>query len=350
MAMSGGTDSSVAAAALIADGVDVVGVTLHLWDASGQDKVGRCCAPEDRDDARRVCDDLGIPHYVVDERESFLKDVVEPFVASYAEGTTPAPCVRCNQHVKLTKLVALADAFGASHVATGHYARLVRDEDGTMRLFAAVDRLKDQSYFLYGASQATLSRLMFPLGGRSKSDTRDLGRKLNVHNAEKPDSQELCFVPDGKIGDFVEKRTTNGSTAGRLLDADGTALAEHDGIHRFTVGQRKGLGLSGGPARYVLRILPDTGDVVVGDAEGLMSVNLRASEAVWTSGKPSGPFDGAVRIRHRHEPASARITPIGDDMFEAVFADPQRAITPGQAAVIYRGEEVVGGGFITANA
>lgn len=343
--MSGGADSSVAAAMLQARGVEVVGVTLHLWDAEGAQKVGRCCAPEDREDARRVCDHLGIPHYVVDERALFRERVVEPFVASYAAGTTPAPCVQCNQHVKLTRLVALADAFGATHVATGHYARIAYDAAGVPRLLRGRDAEKDQSYFLFGASSEVLSRLLFPLGELTKDETRATGRALSVPNADKPDSQELCFVPDGNIGAFIEQ--ARGATPpGRIVDETGSVLGAHAGIHNFTVGQRRGLGLAGGaPPRYVLRIVSDTGDVVVGPDSALGAAALRARDVAWTGTRPDSPFEGEVRVRHRHEPARAVITPTADG-FEAAFLEPQRAVTPGQAAVVYRGEEVVAGGFI----
>lgn len=343
--MSGGADSSVAAAMLQQQGVEVVGVTLHLWDAEGAQKVGRCCAPEDREDARRVCEHLGIAHYVVDERALFRERVVDPFVAAYAAGTTPAPCVQCNQHVKLTRLVALADAFGATHVATGHYARITYDTNGSPRLLRARDAEKDQSYFLFGAGPEVLGRLLFPLGELTKDQTRATGRALAVPTADKPDSQELCFVPDGNIGAFVAGATTAPS-AGRIVDETGKTLGAHAGVHHFTVGQRRGLGLAGGaPPRYVLRIVSDTGDVVVGPDSALGAAVLRARDVAWTGARPDAPFEAEVRVRHRHTPARALITPTAEG-FHASFSKPQRAVTPGQAAVVYRGEEVVAGGFI----
>lgn len=345
VAMSGGADSSVAAAMLQARGVEVVGVTLHLWDAEGAQKIGRCCAPEDREDARRVCDHLGIPHYVVDERALFRERVVDPFIAAYAAGTTPAPCVECNQHVKLGRLVALADVFGATHVATGHYARIIYDTDGRARLLRGRDVDKDQSYFLFGASSEALARLLFPLGDLTKDETRSIGRALAIPTADKPDSQELCFVPDGDIGAFIE-RATAAPAHGNIVDETGAVLGVHAGVHRFTVGQRRGLGLAGGaPPRYVLRIISDTNDVVVGPDSALGSTALRARGVAWVGARPAAPFEGEVRVRHRHTPAAALITPTADG-FEAMFREPQRAVTPGQAAVVYRGEEVVAGGTI----
>jgi tRNA-specific 2-thiouridylase len=343
--MSGGVDSSVAAALLQARGVEVVGVTLHLWDASGAEMVGRCCAPEDREDARRVCDYLGVPHYVVDERALFRERVVSPFVAAYAAGTTPAPCVHCNQHVKLGRLTALADAFGATHVATGHYARIDYDTAGAPHLLRGRDAEKDQSYFLFGAEPAVLSRLLFPLGELTKDETRAAGRALGVPTSDKPDSQELCFVPDGNVGRFVE-REAGAMAPGCIVDESGRDLGPHGGVHLFTVGQRRGLGLAGGaPPRYVLRIDSDTGAVVVGPDSALAATTLRARDVAWTAARPDAPFDGEVRVRHRHVPAPAVITPTSDG-FDVRFLEPQRAVTPGQAAVVYRGEEVVAGGFI----
>ncbi|MFO0693334.1 MAG: tRNA 2-thiouridine(34) synthase MnmA [Polyangiales bacterium] len=346
VAMSGGVDSSVAAALLREAGHEVVGVTLHLWDADGSSKVGRCCAPEDREDARRSCDALGIPHYVIDEREAFLEHVVEPFLDEYRRGRTPIPCVHCNRTVKLVKLVGIAEQLGCTHVATGHYARLEHDADGLVHLLRGRDAGKDQSYFLFGLPQSTLARLVFPLGARDKVETRAEGRRLGVPNAEKPDSQELCFIPDGDVQGFVRSRRGPGRE-GRILDAEGRELGRHEDVSAFTVGQRRGLPLGGGHGspRYVLRIVPDTHDVVVGEADALGSPELEAEHAHWTARRPERPFRGEVRIRYRHAAAPALVEPT-ERGFRVRFDAPQRAITPGQAAVVYVGDEVVGGGYI----
>ena len=348
VALSGGVDSSVAAALLHEQGHEVVGVTLHLWDASAEQMVGRCCSPEDREDARLTCDALGIPHYVLDEREAFRREVVEPFLDAYRAGQTPSPCVHCNRTVKLVHLVALAERFGCARVATGHYARL-EPGDGGPRLRAGRDEVKDQSYFLFGVPRAVLAKMVFPLGGMTKDAVRAEGRRLGVPNADKADSQELCFVPDGDVAGFVRRERGPGRP-GRLVGEDGAALADHAGVEAFTIGQRRGLGLGGGPPRYVLRIVGD--DVVVGDASGLSGTRLVARDARWIAGEPPAEsFEAAVRIRHRHRPAPARVTPLPPGAgggFEVVFREPQRALTPGQAAVVYRGDEVLGGGFIDA--
>ena len=350
VAMSGGVDSSVAAALLHEQGHDLVGVTLHLWDAEGAQKVGRCCAPEDREDARRACDAIGIPHFVIDERTAFREAVVDPFVEGYRRGVTPSPCVACNQHVKLGRLAQLADSFGCTQIATGHYARVERDPGGdAVTLRRGHDPSKDQSYFLYGVPRAILARMLFPLGGITKDATRAEGRRLGVPGWDKRDSQELCFVPDGDIGGFVDRAPGDGVRPGRVVDQAGRALGTHEGVHRFTVGQRKGLGLvapaEGGRPRYVLRIVPDTGDVVVGDGDALACGSLEAGKVEWTAAPPSDTFEADVQIRHHHRamPARIELTALG---FRASFLTPQRAVAPGQAAVVYVGDQVVGGGTI----
>lgn len=347
IALSGGVDSSVAAGLLIEQGHEVIGVTLHLWDAEGKQQVGRCCAPEDRDDARATCDVLGIPHYVMDERRAFRQHVVDPFVRDNLAGITPAPCVACNQDVKLGRLWEIARRLGADALATGHYVRTAPDPGGDVQLLRGRDAGKDQSYFLYGVEPGILRHLCFPLGELEKTDAREEGKRMGLPNWSKPDSQELCFVPDGDVRGFIAEHA-GGAPAGlegAIVDTDGAELGRHGGIEGFTVGQRRGLGVSAPRPRYVLKVVPERDEVVVGEADALLSGRLRAGAAAWLVPPPAEPFDAAVRIRHRHEPAPARITPLAGG-FEAVFAEPQRAIAPGQAAVIYAGERVLGGGLI----
>ena len=343
--MSGGVDSSVAAALLHEHGHECIGVTLHLWDAEGEQKVGRCCAPEDRDDARRTCEAIGIPHYVIDERAAFREKVVDPFVAGYAAGETPSPCVTCNQHVKLGRLAQLADALGCESIATGHYARIGRDAD-RVTLLRGVDASKDQSYFLFGVPRPILTRLVFPLGALDKGATRAEGRRLGVPNWDKRDSQELCFVPDGNVGSFVE-REGSAPAAGQIVTDDGVVLGQHGGIHHFTVGQRRGLGVGGGPPRYVLRVVPERAEVIVGPEEDLLATGLRAGDARWVDEGAADAFDAEIQVRHHHKPALARIER-DESGFVARFREPQRAIARGQAAVVYVGPRVVGGGTIAA--
>lgn len=345
VAMSGGVDSSVAAALLHEAGHEVVGVTLHLWDASGAQQVGRCCAPEDREDARRSADALGVPHYVLDEREAFAAEVVDPFVRAYLEGTTPSPCVVCNQHVKLGRLIGIADRLGCTHLSTGHYARIEVDAEGTPRLYRGADPKKDQSYFLYGVAPSILARMILPLGGLTKDQTRAEGQRLGVPNWDKKDSQELCFVPDGDVAGFVRRRAPGQSRSGRIIDETGAEVGRHEGLEAFTVGQRRGLGLGGGPPRYVLRILPNGADVEVGGDAALAQSHLHATGASWLHAVPEA-FDAAIQIRHHHRPEPARVER-DPDGFRATFASPQRAVSPGQAAVVYLRDEVLGGGIIT---
>lgn len=348
VAMSGGVDSSLAAALLHEQGYDVVGVTLHLWDAQGDSKVGRCCAPEDRDDARRTCELLGVPHYVLDERDEFRRHVVDAFVEDNLKGKTPSPCVHCNQHVKLGRLVQVADRFGARQIATGHYARIGRDPSGDAQLLRGRDRKKDQSYFLFGLPQSLLDRLVFPLGELEKDQAREEAKRLGLPNWNKPDSQELCFVPDGNVAGFVKRESPaegGAGEGGRIVDSAGRTLGAHAGIEGFTVGQRRGIGVPGPAPRYVLRVLPQTREVVVGDDAQLFGAELEATGASWSAWVDDSPLRAEVRIRYRHEPAAATVTPSAQG-FSVRFDEPQRAIAPGQAAVVYSGDRVLGGGFI----
>jgi tRNA-uridine 2-sulfurtransferase len=344
VAMSGGVDSSLAAALLHEQGYAVIGVTLHLWDAAGEDKVGRCCAPEDRDDARRTCELLGVPHYTLDEREAFRRQVVEPFITTNLAGKTPIPCVACNQQVKLGRLWEIAQSFGAEKLATGHYARLHVQADGRAELLRGRDESKDQSYFLFGVPQRILRRLVFPLGELIKTDAREQARRLGLPNWAKPDSQELCFVPDGNVRGFIE-RHAGAPLPGDIVDEAGEVLGRHPGIAGFTIGQRRGIGVTGPEPRYVLKIVHETNQVVVGHADRLGRSELAAEGVSWTSARPEAPFAGLVRIRSRHTPVEALVTPTATG-FTAQFANPQDAVAPGQAAVVYVGERVVAGGYI----
>jgi tRNA-uridine 2-sulfurtransferase len=361
VAMSGGVDSSTVAAMLRAEGQNVIGLTMQLWNQrrlAGREGMpesvqGRCCSLDDVYDARRVAQQIGIPYYVVNHEDRFERDVVRPFVEEYLSGRTPVPCSLCNNHLKFDQLLIVARQIGAEHVATGHYARVVYDDArGRWLLKRPADRSKDQTYFLFGLTQDQLSRTLFPLGDMTKPEVRELARRHGLALAEKPDSQEICFVPGGDYKRFIdaylaERGGALPNTAGELVTTSGEVLGEHAGIHNFTVGQRKGLGVATGSPLYVIQISGADHRVVVGDAADLYSrtvctrrVNLIAMDDL------REPQRVTVKIRHRHEPAAAKIERAGSDEILITFDEPQRAITPGQAAVFYDGEVVVGGGWI----
>ncbi len=343
VAMSGGVDSSVSAGLLVEQGHEVIGVTLRVWKYESAARCGSCCAPEDVDDARRVCDTLGIPFYVADAEDLFREKVVLPFVAEYRRGRTPIPCVSCNRDIKFDFLLKRARALGAS-LATGHYAR-VEGERGARRLRMATDVAKDQSYFLFGLGQAELADIRFPVGHLTKAEVRAHGERLGLCTSQKPESQEICFVPDHDYAAFVE-RIAGPATPGVVVDAEGRAVGDHGGVHRFTVGQRKGLGGGSKLPLYVQRIDPDTATVVVGPEATLWQDFLSVASVTWVQG--AAPADGeaiSVKIRNRHAPAEGTLHPNAEGA-EVRLRAPARAVTPGQAAVFYRGDEVLGGGFI----
>ena len=352
VAMSGGVDSAVAAARLHDAGHEVVGVTLHLWDYpehEGPGSHGRCCAPEDQYDARRTADALGFPHYTFDRRALFARDVVTPFVDAYLEGETPSPCTACNRGVKLKELFAIADRLGASSVATGHYARVLRDA-GVPRLAAGVDPAKDQSYFLYASPRAELERLVFPLGESTKAEVRSEASRRGLPGATKGESQELCFVGAGAgaYAAFVEARAGARIRPGAIVDHDGRVVGAHEGVHRFTLGQRKGLGVALGKPVFVSHIDAQTARVQLGDEASLASTEARLLDLVLADGVRL-PVRARVRVRYRHEGAMATLTsacPTGSGEATVVFDNPVRAVTPGQIAVLYDGDRVLGGGRI----
>ena len=347
--MSGGVDSSVAAALLKEAGHDVIGLSMQLYDhRTSPEAFGSCCSLDDLYDARRVANRIGIPHYIVNFEQRFQETVVQDFVSEYAAGRTPIPCVRCNADLKFATLVERASGFDAVAVATGHYARVDFDEDRRRyRLRRGVDAAKDQSYCLFPLTQDQLARAAFPVGALSKPEVRDHPRRLGLDVAGKPDSHEICFVPDGDAGSFVERQLEAGDLSGEIVDSGGRVLGRHRGVHRLTVGQRKGLGLAGGVPLYVLRLDAETRQVVVGSREELGGRTLTASGVNWIDGAPlASPRRLTARIRHRHQDAPAMVTPVDLDGAAVEFEAPQLAITPGQAVVFYDGEEVVGGGWI----
>jgi tRNA-specific 2-thiouridylase len=346
---------------LRADGHNVIGLTMQLWNQrrlAGREGMpesvqGRCCSLDDVYDARRVAQQLGIPYYVVNHEERFERDVIRPFVEEYVSGRTPIPCSLCNNHLKFDQLLIVAQQIGAERVATGHYARVAFDEErGRWLLKRPADSSKDQTYFLFGLTQEQLSRTIFPLGDMTKPEVRELARHHGLALAEKPDSQEICFVPGGDYKRFIdaylaEQGEALPDTAGDLVTTSGEVIGEHGGIHNFTVGQRKGLGVATGSPLYVIQISGANKQVIVGGEEHLYARTLRTRRVNLIAVEDlREPLRVTVKIRHRHEPAAAVIERTGDDEILASFDEPQRAITPGQAAVFYDGDIVVGGGWI----
>ena len=350
VAMSGGVDSSVAAALLAEQGHDVIGLSMQLYDTTGGDDAersfGSCCSIDDLHDARRVASALNIPHYIVNFERQFDELVVSNFVREYASGRTPLPCAHCNSDLKFATLADRGRGLGADRVATGHYARVERDEaTGRFLLRRAVDPSKDQAYFLFSLTQDQLAQAMFPVGDRPKDAVREYARRRRLPVADKPDSQEICFIPDHDYARFVGERVPE-VAGGAILHEDGRVLGRHDGIHRFTIGQRKGLGLSGSAPLYVLELKPAGRQVIVGPKASLERTTLTASGVNWILDEPADVIQVTAQIRHRHQPAAAGVRALPNDRAEVVFDAPQVAITPGQAVVFYDGDVVVGGGWI----
>ncbi len=362
VAMSGGVDSSAAAALLREQGHDLVGFTMQLWnqrrninvDENGDPLPSRCCSLDDVYDARSVAGSLGMAFYVLNLEKDFERDVVEPFIQSYLSGETPIPCVACNSRLKFAALDKMAKSLGCDKVATGHYARVEYDADtNRYRLFRGKNIWKDQSYFLWELTQEQLSRAMFPLGEMVKEEVRELARSSGLHIAEKGESQEICFVPDGNYSGFIDRyldhegRSNEIPSKGDIVNTSGEVVGSHDGIHRYTVGQRRGLGIAHEKPLYVVQIERARNQIIVGEKGELGSTEFFAKGVNWVAlDSPNTPVRADVKVRYRHEPAMATIEVLPDARARIVFDEPQKAITPGQATIFYWGDEVVGGGWI----
>ncbi len=347
--MSGGVDSSVAAALLAEAGHEVIGLSMQLYDQrDGESGYGSCCSLDDLHDAGRVARKLNIPHYIVNFEREFQRTVVANFINEYVAGRTPIPCSHCNSDLKFATLLDRSMAYGAEGVATGHYARIGIDpETGRHILRRGVDASKDQSYFLFSLTQEQLSRASFPVGDLPKETVRDIARRLNLAVADKPDSQEICFVPDGDYAAFIERKTGDLESSGSIVSQSGEVLGHHGGVHRFTIGQRKGLGIAAAEPLYVLQLRPADKTVVVGPRPQLERTTLTASNVNWIAGAPPAePLRVTAQIRHRHHPAAGTVRPLDGERASMEFDAPVMAITPGQAVVFYEGDVVIGGGWI----
>lgn len=349
--MSGGVDSSVAAWLLKEQGYDVIGVTMQIWqdeDTEVQEAEGGCCGLSAVDDARRVAMDLGIPYYVMNFKEEFRKNVMDYFAGEYVEGRTPNPCIACNRHVKWESLLRRSMAIGADYIATGHYAQIDRLPGGRYSLKISVTAAKDQTYALYNLTQEQLSHTLMPVGSYHKEEIRDMAERLGLPVAHKPDSQEICFIPDHDYASFIEEYTGRELPPGNFVDLDGNVLGRHRGITHYTVGQRKGLNLSMGRPVFVVEIRPETNEVVIGDNQDVFTNVLRCDKLNWMAvdGLHGKPMDVLAKIRYSHKGSPCTIREIGNDMVECRFHEPVRAVTPGQAVVFYDGDYVAGGGTI----
>jgi tRNA-uridine 2-sulfurtransferase len=348
VAMSGGVDSSCTAALLVEAGFEVIGITLQLYDhGAALGKKGACCAGQDIHDARAVAERLDLPHYVLDFEARFREAVIEDFAASYAAGRTPIPCVRCNQRIKFDDLLKIARDLGADALATGHYARRVA-QDGRIELHRAADERRDQSYFLFATTPEQLAFLRFPLGGLDKSETRRLAQRFALPVADKPDSQDICFVPNGSYARVVERLRPGAAQPGDIVHIDGRVLGRHDGVIHFTVGQRRGLAVATGERLYVVGLEPERRRVVVGPKRALLCPLAELSEVNWLGEAPIPAAGVEVEVKHRaQEPAvPARLENMGDGRARVVFAAPQPGVAPGQACVFYAGSRLLGGGWI----
>lgn len=348
IAMSGGVDSSVAAKLMKNEGYECIGCTMKLHDNGDVDldATNTCCSLSDVEDARNVASKLNMPYYVLNFQDDFKEKVIDPFICAYKCGRTPNPCINCNIHMKFAKLYDYAKSMDCDYIVTGHYVR-VEEVNGKFRLLKALDDTKDQSYVLYGMTQEQLAHTKFPLGTLKKTETRALAEDGGLINADKPDSQDICFVPDGDYASVIEKYSGTTEVPGDFVDTNGNVLGKHKGITHYTVGQRKGLGLPMKHPVYVKKIDALNNKVILSTNEELFETTLTASDVNWISGEaPSEPVHVSAKIRYRHKEQPCTVTPVGKDKIKVVFDEPQRAITPGQAVVMYDGDVVLGGGTI----